>query len=77
MTYLGFRKCTHLYTPGMTFEEAEQAVKRDPGYIQGTVMTYLGFRNCTHLYTPGMTMEQAEEAVRRSNLSADPIVVVV
>ena len=40
-------------------------------------MTYLGFRNCTHLYTPGMTMEQAEEAVRRSNLSADPIVVVV
>ena len=70
MTFLGNEHASHLYTPGMTIEEAEKAV------IQDLVTTRLRNEQASHLYTPGMTIEQAEQAVKRSKMGAVPIVVV-
>ena len=63
--FLSNEKASHLYTPGMTIEQAEEAVRRDPDHIRRAVMTFLGNEKASDLYTPRMTIEQAEEAVRQ------------
>jgi hypothetical protein len=64
---------SHLYKPGMTLEQAKQAIKNDPHYQSENAKYFLREHSNAHntnymrLYREGMNRKEAEAALYNDN----------